>query len=248
MRITFFCYVLISISVRKRITASISNHFSLKSVTTMSNQANTHLPTAEVHPERSPLLVLPDTSSTDIPSAIKFDAEPANHHFVEGYSKCVALYITYLETHPEWRRTPGRALLHAMERKPVTPEESKVFNRTYSIMIYLTNNLSWVRFRETDYMMALCFLERFYENTKDEFTISQTNVPMTILVSLLTTNKLTSEVPVHNRTFYQALSIYHVDLLNSEMYFLSSLHMNLSFTEEHLWELEKICECCSMSF
>ena len=193
-----------------------------------------HLPTL------LPTLASPSEPSSD---AVQFDLHPASPKFLKAYSSCLALYITYLRLHPEWKKMPGRALLHAMESKPTTTKEQQTFSEFSNIADYVVQKISTMRFRETEYMMALGLLERFVENTKDEFEISPASAAMTILVSLITANKMSTDIPFANATYCYVLSISRTDVFTSEIYFQKSLHMNLSITQEQLSDLVKICEC-----
>ena len=199
------------------------------------------------------MTMLPSTSgapapSTGISDTVKFDSQPASPAFLSGYTKCVALYLSYLITHPEWVSTPGRALIRAMETRLETPAACQVFSDICSHMEYILNRISWMRFRETEYMLALGLLERFLESTKvpedptKRYILTTSSVPMTILVSLMTANKLSDDRSCRNVGYCQMFSIPLADLNTSEINFLNCLHMNLSFTEAQLVELVKICE------
>ena len=181
-------------------------------------------------------------------SDVHFDSHPARSDFLTAYSHCLARYISYLTVHPEWKTAPGRTLLHAMEWKPKTAAECSAFSTVLDIVRYVVTKISAMRFRETEYMIALGLLERFVVNAKDEFDLSSSTAAMTILISLITANKLSSDIPFSNAAYCQHLSIRLLDVFNSEVYFHKSLHMDLSISDEQLRDLLKICNCGVKNF
>ena len=185
-----------------------------------------------------------DDNSEDLEGVeVQFDSEPANAEFLVNYSICVGLYVSYVSMHPEWKETSGRALSRAMEMARNTAEEYSAFSEAYQIMALIVNRLCGMRFRQTEYMMALGLLERFIEKTKDKFEMTLSASSTAILMSLITANKLSADVSIPNIRYCEALSLNATGVLKSEMDFLGSLGMDLSFSADELQELVEICKC-----
>ena len=171
---------------------------------------------------------------------ITYDSEPASTAFLSGYLQCVGLYISYMVFHKEWKKSPERGLLRGMEWRPRTEEEYGVYKTICEMVSPIVEKLWLMNYTETEYMMGLGLLERFFEKVED-YELSSSTLTMTILVALITANKLSSDKAVWNAKYCQVFQVDKKMLYNSEIYF-QDCGMSLMFSEEELLDLVKICE------